>query len=315
LYASSPPAIDSRQSQANRNPDPIGSQPQYVLFPAAGVKLIRPNGFDEAENFHGFQQLRTQSSIMVLKIPGPFSETARGLTAEQLKTRGMTLRSKESVGIDGNTGVLLGVTQNAYGMEFAKWILVFGDEEATKMIMATFPQSSEANLSSQLKAVVLGTKIDNTPAPAPGTDVGFAMVAPATLKLTSGIGKTLIYTKDGTIPAKSPEEPFLIAAPSLSEVPMDSKRQFAVQRLFQTAHTKISSVTSNDEITIDGLNGYEIVADGEDIDSGTPLSIYQVILYGDGSYILIQGLVGSTIADQYLPEFKSMARSLRRNPK
>jgi len=88
-----------------------------------------------------------------------------------------------------------------------------------------------------------------------------------------------------------------------------------VQRLFQTALTKISSVTSNNKITIDRLDGYEIVADAEDADSGTPLTVYQVILYDDGSYILMQGLVGTNLADEYLPEFKRLARSLKRKPK
>lgn len=312
--ASPSPTFDSSSSHDSTDTDPTDDQRQYVSFPAAGVKLVRPSGFDDAENFHGFQQPSTQSSVMVVLIPGPFAETTRGFTAEQLITRGMTLRSKENVGIDGHAGVLLSVTQNAYGTEFAKWILTFGDENETRLVTATFPKSDEATLSNPLKSVVLGTKIDDTPPPAPGADVGFAIVAPAKLKLTRGIGRMLLYTKDGTIPAKSPEDPLFIAAPSLSAVPMDDKRQFAVRRLFQTAHTKISSLSSNDEITIDGLEGYEIVADGENADSGNPLKVYQVVLYDDGSYILMQGLVGANVADEYLPEFKKMARSLTRNP-
>ena len=50
----------------------------------------------------------------------------------------------------------------------------------------------------------------------------------------------------------------------------------------------------------------------EDADSGTPLTVYQVILYDDGGYILIQGLVGAPFSDEYVPEFKAMARSLTR---
>lgn len=304
--------IESRRQIETNASD---QQQEYVSYPAAGVKLIRPSGFDDAENFHGFQQPSTQSSVMVLMIPGPYAETTRGFTAEQLKTRGITLRSKEAVEIDGETGLLLSVTQNAYGTEFAKWIVAFGSETETRMVTATFPQSEEANLSDALKEVVLSTKIDDTPATTPGDDVGFAMEASAKLKLTKGIGKMLMYTKDGAIPAKSLEDPMFIAALSLSKISIDNKREFAVQRLFQTAHTRISSVTSNSEIKINGLEGYEIVADAEDADSGTALKVYQVVLYAEGSYILMQGLVGVTVADQYLPEFKTMARSFTRNPK
>ena len=294
---------------------PVEDQGPYVSFPAAGVKLVRPDGFDNAESFHGFQQQSTQSSVMVTLIPGPFSQTTRGFTAKQMKTRGMTLANKQNITIDGIPGMLLSVSQSAYGTRFSKWIVVFGNDKETRMITATFPKSDEAKLSSQLKKVVLSTRLDNTPSPVPGADVGFAIVASAKLKLTRGIGKMLVFTKDGVIPAKSPADPIFIAAPSLSDSPNSNERQFAIDRLHQTAHTKINSVTFNNEITIDGLDGYEIVAVAEDVDSGTPLTVYQVILFDDASYILMQGLVGSNIADEYLPEFKAMARSMTQKSK
>lgn len=313
--ADTSPIADNNENRTGGRASPSDDLNQYISFPAAGVKLIRPDGFDDAENFHGFQQPSTQSSVMVLMIPGPFSETTGGFTAEQLKTRGMTLVSKKHVEIDGNTGVLIGVTQTAYGTEFAKWIVAFGNEKETKMVTATFPKAHTDKLSAQLKSVVLSARLDIAAPPTPGADVGFTIAASDKLKLTRGIGKMLMYTKDGVIPAKSPEDPLFIAAPSLSKVPIQDKRQFSVQRLFQTAHTKISSVTETNAITIDGLDGYELVADAEDADSGTPLVVYQVVLFDDGSYLLIQGLVSAKGSTEYLPEFKAMARSLTRKQK
>jgi hypothetical protein len=315
--ASSPisrsPEAAGRESGELIDADASDKQQGYVSFPAAGVKLMRPAGFDDAENFHGFQQPSTQSSVMVVMIPGPYAETTRGFTADQFKTRGMTLRSKETIEINGMAGLLLSVKQNGYGTEFAKWIVALGDESETTLVTATFPESEETNLSDALRAVVLSTKSDDAPAPTPGTDSVFAIDASAKLKLTRGIGKMLSYSKDGTIPTESPQDPIFIAAPSLSGIPIDNKRQFAVQRLFQTAHTRITSVTSNTAITIDALEGYEIVADAEDVDSGTALKVYQVILYDEESYFLMQGLVGVKLADEYLPEFKAMARSFTRD--
>ncbi len=309
------PIADANEDETDGLTSPSDDQDQYVSFSAVGVKLLRPDGFDDAENFHGFQQPSTQASVMVLMLPGPFSEVTGGFAAEPLKTRGMTLGSKENVEIDGNTGVLLSVTQTAYGIEFAKWIVAFGNEKETRMVTATFPKAHEATLSAQLKSVVLSTKLDSTPPPTPGADVGFTIAASDKLKLTRGVGKMIVYTKDGVIPAKSPEDPLFVAAPSISEVPIQDKRQFSVQRLFQTAHTKISSVTATNAITIDGLDGYELAADAEDADSGTPLVVYQVILFDEGSYFLMQGLVGAKVSAEYLPEFKAMARSLTRKQK
>jgi hypothetical protein len=288
---------------------------KYVSFPNAGIKLIKPNGFDAADGFDGFQQPSTTSSVMVVKIPGPFDRVTSGFTAAQLKAKGMTLQSKENIKIDGETGLLISVTQTAYGIEFMKWMVVFGNDKDTKIITATFPNNSDAKLSAQLKSIVLSAKTDTTTPTASGADSGFTIVASEKLKLTTTISKAQLYTKDGVIPAKSPADPLFVVAPSFSRVTISDKQQFATRRLYQTAKTKISSITATNPITIDGLNGYEILATGEDSDSGTPLAIYQVMLFDDKSYFLIQGLVGSQTREEYFPAFQRMAYSFKRQRK
>jgi hypothetical protein len=296
---------------------PIGKkapQSQYTSFATAGIKLIRPNGFDVAENFNGFQQASTQSSVMVMTIPGPFSEVSRDFTLQGLKTQGMKLKSTQNVSIDGNKGILINLNKTAYGTKFSKWIFTFGDETETKIIIATFPQAKAAKLSPILKSVLLTAKNDTSVPPALGSDVGFKIVANK-LTLTRSIEKTLMYTKDGMIPAKSPEDPLFIVAPSLSELAIADKKEFATQRLAQTKSIQINSITSTAPITIDGLDGYEIVADAKDLTSDTPITVYQVMLFDAPSYVLIQSFVGTKIADEYLPEFKAMARSFTKKRK
>jgi hypothetical protein len=288
---------------------------RYVSFPNAGIKLIKPNGFDAADGFDGFQQPSTTSSVMVVKIPGSFDRVTSGFTAEQLKAKGMTLQSKENIKIDGEKGLLISVTQTAYGIEFMKWMLVFGNDKDTKIVTATFPNNSDAKLSANLKSIVMSAKLDTTAPSATGADSGFTIVASDKLKLTTTVNKVQLYTKDGVIPAKSPADPLFVVAPSFSRVTIADKQQFAVRRLYQTAHTKIGSVTATNPITIDGLNGYEISATGEDSDSGTPLAIYQVMLFDDKSYFLMQGLVGSQLRGEYLPAFQRMSYSFKRQRK
>ncbi len=302
----------SAQAQVVR---PIGKKAQYTSFTTAGVKLIRPDGFEAAERFDGFQQASTQSSVMTVMIPGPFAKITSGFNPEQLKPRGMTLKSKENISIDGSKGILINLTQTAYGIEFTKWIVVFGDENQTKMVTATFPQAKAAKLSAILKSAVLTAKNDTTPLPPLGSDMGYQIVASDKVKITRGIGKTLMYTKDGVIPAKSLADPLFIVAPSFSQVAIANKQEFATRRLAQTRSIKIDSITTTNPITIDGLDGFEIVADAQDSVSGTPLAMYQVMLFDNKSYILMQGIVGTKIRDEYLPEFKAMARSFKKQLK
>lgn len=298
-------------------PAPIGKKAPpstYTSFSTAGIKLIKPDGFEVAEKFDGFQQASTQSSVIVMTIPGPFVEVTKGFTPGELKSQGMKLRSKQNVSIDGNKGILINLHQAAYGTKFIKWVFAFGNETETKIITATFPQSKAAKLSTILKSVLLTAKNDVT-SPTAGSDVDFNISPSNKLKFTRSMNRAVMYTKDGEIPAKSPEDPLFIVAPSLSEATIVDKKEFANRRLAQTKSIKINSITSTNPITIDGFDGYEIVADAKDIASDTPITIYQVMLFDDSSYILIQGLVGTKVVNEYLPEFKAMAESFKKKRK
>jgi len=161
-----------------------------------------------------------------------------------------------------------------------------------------------------LQASVLSTRRIDVERPAPGEDVDFR-VDSSRLKLTRGIPKMLMYTKDGVLPV-NPGAPLFAVAPSLSAVPVADRQQFALDRLRQTAHTATRTVRSHEPVTIDGLDGYETFTEASDTGSGTPLAVYQVILFDNSRYILMQGLVGERLAAEYVPEFKAMAVSFRR---
>ena len=290
------------------------SMVEYVGFPSAGIELVRPKGFDDAERFDGFQQPDTGSSVMVMAIPGPFSEVSAGFTKQKAKRQGMTIKSRKRVQIGEKPGILLDIEQTAHETRFAKWELIFGNEERTVMVMAWFPQSHAAELSEPLKAAVLSAReYDGEPVD-PFTAVGFTLAPSEKLKLTPGVSRGLLYTKDGALPAKSPGSPLFVAATSFSREVIQDKREFALERVRQLAGTWFGAVQSNEPITIDGLEGYETIADGKDADSGTPLAIYQVVLCDEEGYISMGGLVDRRHSEEYLPVFKAMARSLKRIP-
>jgi hypothetical protein len=284
----------------------------YVSFPSVGVKLPQPEGFQREDSFYGFGQPETQASVMAVKLPGPFAEVTAGFTKEQMGARGWTLLEKQELEIESMQAILVHFEQPAAGKVFRKWSLVFGTPKETRMVTATFPRDQEQALSERLKSVLLNVRLERAAPPEPGSDLPFTVSAPANLKLTSRMSKMLVYTKDGVMPAKSPQDPLLIIAPSLGNVTVDDRRQFALQRIQQTAHTEEITVTSIEPISIDSLTGFELLADARDEESKTPLILYQVILFDEAGYILIQGLVGAELQEGYLAEFKSVARSLRR---
>ncbi|QUY40728.1 hypothetical protein I1H34_15550 [Acaryochloris marina S15] len=288
--------------------------PSLVTFPDVGVAILQPSGFETAESFYGFQQPSTGASVMVLAIPGPFAEVTQGFTKTALAEKGMTLHSKELTQVKGQAGVKVYFSQQAYGQEFLKWAVLFGDTKRTTMVVATSPQSHASKLRHSLQTVLQSIE----PSRMAAAPLPFKIEAVADLAQVQGVamGNTALFTRNGTIPTATPNDPMFIVALSIGEVFVGNRKEYARRRLLETAQTEIGSVQTTIPITIDGLEGYELTATGKDQKSQTHLMVYQVMLFPDeGGYILMAGMVGQQQAKNYLPEFKAMAQTFQQSLK
>lgn len=285
---------------------------QYVSFPSAGVELARPDGFDTAEDFYGFLQVATGASVSASRATGGFAQVSQGYTDEALGKQGMTVLEREEREVAGRSGQLIRAAQNNQSSAFGKWILVFGDDAESSIVIATFPSAQEATLSSALKESVLATKSYDGPPADPLEDVSFAITASSKLKLVPGGGKTLIYTLDGN-PAQAFGDPVFVATRYLARLP-SNKMQFAEEQLRQIPNVNVDKIFTNSPIGVDGMEGVEIHARAES-DSGALVTIFQAILFDGRSYIRMVGIVRPQQYDQFFREFQDMAHSLKRKRK
>lgn len=297
----------------------LSKQPMLVDFPEVGLAIPQPSGFTKATSFNGFEQSDTTSSVMLSKIPGPFAAVTKGFNKSTLASRGIELISQQSVTIDRQSGLLLKVSQSAYGQKFLKWILVFGNEQNTKVITATFPIDSAPKLSDRLKKVILAVAPSKTAAP-DVSSLPFTVTAVEGLTRVTKIaalGKSAAFTKDGNMPSVAVvTDPLLIVAPSLGSVPIGDQKSFAQKRLSNYPQIEIAKVTATNEISIDNLSGWEITADARDLKTKATLKVYQVMLFPQaGGYVLMVGIVGDKQAERYLPKFKAIALTYRNSPK
>ncbi|WP_310482960.1 hypothetical protein [Chamaesiphon sp. VAR_48_metabat_403] len=290
-----------------------------VSFPEVGLTIEQPIGFIKATSFYGFEQSATNSSVMLTKIPGPFSKVTQGFDKSNLATRGISLISKQTVKIDNQQGVLLQVTQSAYGEQFRKWVLVFGNEQSTQIVTATFLNEKAPTIGESLKKIVLAVAPSSPSAVSTTSSLPFTVTAVEGLlavRAAAGAGKIAAFTKDGNIPLANPTDPLFIVTPSLGDVPVDDRKSFATSRLSNYPQTEITAIASTNEIAIDNLPGWEIIANGRDLQSKSTLKLYQIMLFPkQGGYILMTGIVGDKQSELYLPKFKAMALTYRNSAK
>jgi hypothetical protein len=292
---------------------PLGvSEEQPVAVTGTKVRLIPPQGFKPAALFPGYEQAETQTSIMVTELPGPFSQISTGLSnGAELKKRGLTLLSQEQPMIAGQKALLIQIQQTAYGQEFLKWILVMGNEKDTVMVVANFPKEQAKSLSEPLKRSILTTQWDQDLSVAPDQGLNFRLREQGDLKFARRISNAVLYSKGGVFPSPSVDDPIFVVAPSFSQQTIFNPERFAQNRALATEQLTAIQIQTTKAVMIADLNGYEILARGQDKSSGTPMTLYQVILFKEQTYYVMQGLVSVKHEAHYLLMFRAIAQSFQ----
>lgn len=284
--------------------------PNHLAITGTKISLIPPKGFTKASNFLGLQQEGSGSSILIVQLPGPFSQVSKGFTKEEIATKGIEASTIENLTFDMLPAVFISGTQKANGSIFTRYILVFGTEQETIMINGTFPQKLTA-IGKEVKKSILTAYYESDRKVDPLSTVDFEINPNvANLKFASSMMSSLIYTGDGSFPPKSDDKTSLIVGRSMSAVKVDHRRQYALDRLrkFPLENIKIDTMT---EVTIDGISGYEITAEYKEQKVDKPSKIEYVILYGDKSYYVFLGTTNVDF-DSNIAKFQQAIRTFRR---
>ncbi|MEN6406450.1 MAG: hypothetical protein ABFC77_08265 [Thermoguttaceae bacterium] len=283
--------------------------------PVKGTHIIvpAPSGFVVADRFPGYMSEETGSSVMVSELPAPFAKVTKDFGATNFKKQGMTLLTKEDATYGSYKGVLISASQSARGVDFLKWMGVFGDEKTTYMVTASFPKEAEDELSDVLKKSVIGARVSATCADPLG-DLTFRVSSTGDMRIAKVFGNNILLSKDGVFPAKGIGTPIMVIGASASKgLSIQGRRAFVAARLQEIATLRDVLPKATDPVTIDGLDGFESVANATDTDSGTPALIYQVVLFDADGYYAIQGIASEQDGKTHLPTFKQIARTFTKS--
>lgn len=285
---------------------------KHVRIDGTKSFLIPPKGFVGATDFQGFQELNSGSSILVAEMPGPYSESINGFDEQGLLAQGIVLKRKDEIMINGNQGFLLTTEQTAFGTDYLKYILVFGDANATYLISGMSPKDI-AEYSIAIRESILSFAHDPELIVDPLATVPFSVDTENT-KLVFGKNLTgmLLFTVDGKVPTESTDKTSFVVGRSLGNVQAVDQKLTALNRVNKMPYTDLKIDESQiKEITIDGVSGYEIAGEALDKPNGTKMLVYQVMLFTDNGYYI---LVGTSKSDyqENLVLFKKVARTFQR---
>lgn len=287
------------------------STASHVVVLNTKISLVPPVNFAVATNFAGFQQDSSGASIMVVELPAPFSEIAKAFTPEGLKTQGIELLDKEELKLNSIPAILIKGEQAAYGNTYTKYTLVFGLETESILINGTYLKTDEAILGEAIKSALLSSIYDTSKNNDPLESADFDIDTSGTDMLFAvSIANSLLFNREGQIPATSADKAAFIVAKSFSELEILDKKAFSENRLSQNPIT-IDIIKSTKPITIDGLNGFEISAISEKNELGKVSELYQITLFSDNQYYI---LFGSSEGDyeKNIAVFKKLSQTFKK---
>lgn len=273
------------------------------------ISLIPPVGLEDATNFSGFQQTESGSSIMVIVLPGPFSEVTKGFNKNDLLRTGVDASSIEKMQVNSYPGLFITGTQEAYETIYQKYVLVFGSEKETIMINGVVP-AELTDLGNKIKESILSVLYDENINLDPFENVDYTINYEGTkLIFAQNVAGSLIFTVDGQVPSSSEDQTNLVVAKSFSPINEEDKKQFSINRLKQTPIEFVDLTTIN-EIKINELTGYEIYAKGKDKKSGKIETIYQVTLFRDNMYYILFGSTNDQTGDS-IEQIKTVVKTFQ----
>lgn len=286
----------------------FGQTEKHLKVSGSKCSMIPPGGFVAATTFSGFQNAETGASIMINELPAPYQLLVDGFTADALKTRGMTLISKETIDFNSSKATFIKVTQPANGTTYIKQMLIFGDTKGTVLVNGIYPEAAtgtEVKVKEALLSTVYNSSQDDNPLDAAGFTID---IKDTNFKLIKYMSGSLLYSTDGKIPT---EKPTLIVGNSIAKVTADNQKKYAEERLKKLPRGELNVIKEIKEITVDNLKGYEIVADGKTKDD-EPQLVYQVILFNEkGDYYIIIGQAKEEF-HKNLETYKKITKTFKR---
>lgn len=305
-------------SSASKSPEPDtsadGRAPARELtrIPGTAFALAPPPGFVLADEFSGFADMQTGSSLMVEAIPGPFAQVGRGFSdPKTLETQAMVVIERQDLRHGDMDGMLLRVDQRVQGVKAQKWIWMFGDGQASAFVMGTCVQSDCKEQLEVLKKAMLTVAWDRSADPDAEEALGYTLAEMADLQVGGRMQKMLTLTPDGRAQIDEASPILFIIGPALGSGHLADREAFARQRFTQLPLENIT-LEMLEPATIDGMDGFALVGTGT-TSFGADVFVFSAIVFEENNYWIAMGYAPRSAREEWLPKFRRVAEGLRRD--
>jgi hypothetical protein len=292
------------------------AQAEPVRVKGTRVALEPPPGFTAAEKFPGFQHAdHPLASIVVAELPVAVATIQAGFTKENLAQRGLLLVATTGVTVDGRAAQLVEATQDSPLGTLGKWLLVAGTDTSATILTATYPKTS-ADIGAALRTALLTSTWAAAGSVDPFEGLTYRITPGPKLPLATRLTNSLLFSETGQATrADATKAVFIVGSSINASTIADLKGAAQVRLAGFEAGGQVADIGEPKAtmLTIDGLDACELLAEGTDPKSKTPITVYLVLIAEPAKgYYLTTGMVARDRAAQWLPEFRAATATFAR---
>lgn len=270
------------------------------------LQIDIPTGFAIAQNFSGFINPQTFTTIRYKETVIPFSE-AKNTLLQSLEN----IEEQHPINVSGRPGLLVRYNDTIEDNQFELWTLLFGDKISTIAVTASYPKTTADKIASKMLDTLKTTRWLRLASEQIFTGLPFVVDQSEDLKITQrNINAIIMMDKTPYDPQKA-FAPFIVLSVGSTDHALDAIATFSRQLLKAERLEDNIEILKQQAVSISGIQGFEITASATDKITGKPVKMLQTVIYQKHRYLLIQAIVESRQTERFWPQFKAVINSVK----
>lgn len=304
------------QSFANENPskkiiENIKTNEHKQLFRVPLFLIIKPN-FNFIKTHSGYVDENKKITLDVAELQLPYKTLLKEFNPISLKKKGLELKSRNELLWNGSNVTLFKLFQATEHSVVGKWVFILDKGDSSWMVTSSYDSKNQNHAAAVLEMINSiywedgqSESFDNINANNVGTqekEFEFAGISQG----------ALVYSKDGSLPTKSPDEALFIVSKSKNSQNLTPNKylSYAKNKIKSIEPNKKLKIVSEDEVNINGLQGIKLIANTQEKNVEENGLLFLTILFDVKKIHTLVGIAKKDVAKN-LELFNSLSLSYR----
>jgi hypothetical protein len=282
------------------------------VFPVASpIGLVPPAGFTTSTKFFGFENPQASAAIVLLAMTGDaYPELEKGLTDENLKSRGVNVAIREAMTFKDGKGIFVAGPKEVNGLKTYESVLIATISGVTALVSVQMIEASHAIITDAvvrdtLKTIAVRQNIPESERLAIlpykiGDLSGFHVIR-------SGQDGTAFLTLGPKDVVTEVEQPYMLIGVVTGEAPKPEERDRIARQAFSSAPgIKEVKIIRAEPLRFGQASGYEIVAEAKDATSNVDVTTVQWLRFGQNAHLQMFGIARRSAWNAAYPKLRAI---------